>query len=211
MKVQIYLKPWPKETFLAILRAAEVLCLGIGLAALAIYGVMLAHSKVFQIYDSWTFRGALNRENSPAKKIREIPSVIGRLEIPAIALSVMVLRGTDEWTLNRAAGHVEGTALPWEQGNSAIAGHRDGVFRPLKGICRNDLVRLTTFKGTYRYRVDRIQIVEPTDTRVLATSAMPEITLVTCYPFYFIGDAPKRFVVTAHRVEENDSLTANLR
>ena len=177
----------------------------IGLAALAAYGVMLAHSKVFQIYDRWTFRGTLNGENSPAKDILEIPSVIGRLEIPAIDLSVMVLRGTNEWTLNRAAGHIEGTALPWQQGNFAIAGHRDGMFRPLKGISRNDLIRLTTFKGTYQYRVDKIQIVEPTDIRVLAPSPKPEITLVTCYPFYFIGDAPKRFVVTARRVEENNS------
>jgi len=117
----------------------------------------------------------------------------------------MVLRGTNEWTLNRAAGHIEGTALPWQQGNSAIAGHRDGVFRPLKGISRNDLVRLTTFKGTYQYRVDKIQIVEAANISVLAPSPNPEITLVTCYPFYFIGDAPKRFVVTARRVEENNS------
>jgi sortase A len=176
----------------------------IGLAALATYGVMLAHSKVFQIYDTWTFREALNRENKPAKEIPEIPSLIGQLEIPAIDLSVMVRRGTDKWTLNRSAGHIEGTALPWEHGNFAIAGHRDGVFRPLKGISRNDLVRLTTFKGTYQYRVDKIQIVEPTDSGVLAPSQKAEITLVTCYPFYFIGDAPKRFVVTAHRVEENN-------
>ena len=208
MKIRVHLKKTrPRETFLAILRTAERLCMVIGLAALATYGVMLAHSKVFQIYDRWTFPGALNRENSPAKEIPEIPSLIGQLEIPAIDLSVMVRRGTDEWTLNRAAGYIEGTALPWEQGNFAIAGHRDGVFRPLKGISRNDLVRLSTFKGTYQYRVDRIQIVEPTDNRVLAPSAKAEITLVTCYPFYFIGDAPKRFVVTAHRVEENNSET----
>src|SRR5437773_8692839 len=98
--MKIRLKTRPEETSLAILRTAERLCMVIGLAALATYGVMLAHSKVFQIYDRWAFRGDLHSENSPAKEIPEIPSVIGLLEIPAIDLSVMVLRGTNEWTLN---------------------------------------------------------------------------------------------------------------
>ncbi len=122
---------------------------------------------------------------------------IARLEIPAIDLSVMVLEGTDELTLNRAVGRIEGTALPGEPGNLGIAGHRDSFFRGLKDLSKEDLVTVTTLSGVYQYRVDDIQIVKPTDLRVLKDSSSPTLTLVTCYPFYYVGDAPKRFIVKA--------------
>jgi sortase A len=122
---------------------------------------------------------------------------IARLEIPAIDLSVMVLEGTDELTLNRAVGRIEGTALPGEPGNVGIAGHRDSFFRGLKDLSKDDLVTVTTLSGVYRYRVEDIQIVKPSDLRVLKESSSPTLTLVTCYPFYYVGDAPKRFIVKA--------------
>lgn len=122
---------------------------------------------------------------------------VGRLEIPAIDLSVIVLEGTDEWTLNRAVGHIEGTALPGKQGNFGIAGHRDGFFRSLKDIRKNDLVVLTTSQGIYHYRVVETKIVNPANNQVLEGSSQPTLTLVTCYPFYYVGDAPKRFIVKA--------------
>lgn len=122
---------------------------------------------------------------------------IARLEIPAIDLSVMVLEGTDELTLNRAVGRIEGTAMPGETGNFGVAGHRDGFFRGLKDLSNDDLVKVTTLSGVYQYRVDDIQIVKPSDLRVLKDSSSPTLTLVTCYPFYYVGDAPKRFIVKA--------------
>ncbi len=124
-------------------------------------------------------------------------SVLGRLEIPSLDLSVMLLQGTDDRTLNRAVGHIEGTAFPGQSGNIGIAGHRDGFFRPLKDISQNAIITLTTLKGRFFYRVKAINIVTPTDVRLLAPTARPSVTLVTCYPFHFVGDAPKRYVVTA--------------
>jgi LPXTG-site transpeptidase (sortase) family protein len=132
----------------------------------------------------------------------DAPPPIGRLQIPAIDLSVIVLEGTDGWTLNRAVGHIEGTALPWESGNSGIAGHRDGFFRGLKKISRNDRIVLTTLKGIYQYRVDGIEIVDPADSGVLDASPHPTLTLVTCYPFHLVGSAPKRFIVRAERLQD---------
>jgi sortase A len=125
-------------------------------------------------------------------------SPIGRLNIPSIDLSVIVLNGTDEWVLNQAVGRIEGTALPGESGNLGIAGHRDRHFRVLRKIREGDEIMLTTTQGTYRYSVANTEIVNPTDTRVLKPSSQPCLTLVTCYPFYYVGNAPKRFVVKAH-------------
>ena len=122
---------------------------------------------------------------------------IGRLDIPTIDLSVLVLEGTDELTLNRAVGRIEGTAMPGEAGNLGIAGHRDGFFRGLKNLSKDDRVTLTTLSGVYQYRVDDIQVVKPNDLHVLKRSSFPTLTLVTCYPFYYLGDAPKRFIVKA--------------
>jgi sortase A len=122
---------------------------------------------------------------------------IGRLEIPTIRLKVMVLQGTDAWTLNGAVGHISGTAFPGEPGTVGLAGHRDGFFRGLKDIAVEDQIILRTPINTYSYKVENISIVAPNETYVLEPSAYPNLTLVTCYPFYFIGNAPKRFIVRA--------------
>lgn len=124
-------------------------------------------------------------------------SVLGRLEIPSVELSVMLLHGTDNWTLNRAVGHIEGTALPGESGNLGVAGHRDGFFRTLKDLPKNSVITLTTLKGRFHYRVNAIHIVGPREVKLLAPTSTPTITLVTCYPFHYVGDAPKRYVVSA--------------
>jgi sortase A len=124
-------------------------------------------------------------------------SLIGRLEIPAINLSVMVIEGTGRKELSEGVGHIEGTALPGEPGNFGIAGHRDSFFRALKDISGQDLITLTTFAGSYRYRVEETKIVRPSDTTVLDKTSTSRLTLVTCYPFYYIGNAPKRYIVRA--------------
>ena len=109
-----------------------------------------------------------------------------------------MLEGTDETTLNRAVGHIEDTALPGANGNSGIAGHRDGFFRPLKDIVVGDAIELETVpRHKEIYRVERTWIVDPEDVSVIDPTPARSLTLVTCYPFYFIGSAPKRFIVRA--------------
>jgi sortase A len=112
----------------------------------------------------------------------------------------MIMEGIDGRTLRRAVGHIPGTPLPGQQGNVAIAGHRDTFFRPLRNIKHDDEITLTTLAGSYRYVVDSTQVVEPEDTQVLDDSGGTILTLVTCYPFYFVGPAPKRFIVRAHKI-----------
>lgn len=125
------------------------------------------------------------------------------LEIPRIQLKAPVFDGTDELTLNHAVGLIAGTAWPGEAGNIGIAGHRDGFFRKLKNIRLGDEIALEMRRGTDVYAVDRIQIVTPQDVSVLQSDGEPSLTLVTCYPFYSIGGAPKRFVVNAHLKHHN--------
>ena len=111
----------------------------------------------------------------------------------------MILEGTDDVTLRRAVGHIPGTSLPGQKGNVAIAGHRDTFFRGLRNIHRGDAITLTTLKGSYRYRVDSTEVVDPQDAEVLYESDDATLTLITCYPFYFVGSAPRRFIVRAHK------------
>jgi sortase A len=127
---------------------------------------------------------------------------LGQIEISTLGPQTMILEGTDARTLRRAAGHIPGTALPGQQGNVVITGHRDTFFRPLRNIRKDDEIRLTTLSGSYRYWVDYFKVVEPEDTEVLDNSDGAILTLVTCYPFYFVGPAPKRFIVRAHRILE---------
>jgi sortase A len=122
---------------------------------------------------------------------------IAILRIPKLHLEVPVLDGTDAITLNRGVGRIRGTAFPGQGGNIAIAGHRDGFFRGLKDIHAGDEIELLAAQRTDIYIVDRTVIVDPDDTSVLENGATPALTLVTCYPFHYIGNAPRRFVVEA--------------
>ena len=111
----------------------------------------------------------------------------------------MVAEGDDDRTLRVAVGHLPDTPFPWENGNTALAGHRDTFFRALRRIRLGDEIELATPHGTFRYEVTRQSVVDPTDLSVLEPSPMPVLTLITCYPFNFIGAAPQRFVVRAER------------
>jgi sortase A len=127
----------------------------------------------------------------------EIGTVVARLDAPAVKLSTAVLEGSDDAILNRGAGHIEDTALPGESGNIGIAGHRDTIFRPVRRLRIGDELTLSTSDRVYRYRISRTLIVGPDDVYVLDPTSQPMLTLVTCYPFDFIGHAPKRFIVQA--------------
>ena len=125
------------------------------------------------------------------------PAPLAVLRIPKIRLEVPVLPGTDDRTLDRAVGHIDDTALPGTDGNSGIAGHRDGFFRGLKDIVPGDGIELETLKGKEVYRVERTWVVDPEDVTVLDPTPTRTLTLVTCYPFYYVGAAPRRFIVRA--------------
>jgi sortase A len=131
------------------------------------------------------------------------------LRISKIDLEVPLLDGTDDLTLNHAVGRIAGTARPGEQGNIGIAGHRDGFFRGLKDVGVGDAIELRTLNGTNTYVVDRLQIVTPDNIGVLQPRSVPSLTLVTCYPFYFLGSAPKRYIVTASLAREKQSGSGN--
>jgi sortase A len=182
------------------------------LAGLAGLGVWLGASVVSTVWQAWANRVFDLEVRDP--EIREQPasvsgtptardgSLVGRLAIPRLHLSAMVREGVGENTLSLALGHVPGTAVPGQKGNVAVAGHRDTIFRSLRGIRKYDLIRFETpSSGSYLYQVSSIEIVDPTDVSVLQASADSELTLVTCYPFYFIGSAPERFIVKAREVD----------
>jgi len=132
------------------------------------------------------------------------------LRIPKIHLEAPLAEGTDDFTLNHSVGRIAGTARPGEVGNIGIAGHRDGFFRGLKDVVVGDAIELQTLKGTDVYIVDQIQIVKPTQVEVLQPRSVPSLTLVTCYPFFFLGSAPQRYIVMASLSREIHGEAGNL-
>jgi sortase A len=189
---------WSRDAFLTV-----------GVLTLGYNGFVVLDSKLYQAVEASHFQQQLESAGPPiasAERVRELPipptprGVLGKIEITRIGLAAMIVEGTDERTLRRAVGHIPGTSLPGQQGNVAIAGHRDTFFRVLDKILNDDEITLTTLHGTYRYLVDSTQVVAPEDTQVLDDSDDTILTLVTCYPFYFVGPAPKRFIVRAHKI-----------
>jgi sortase A len=206
----------------AVLRWSRYFFFVVGIVALSYVGYALLDARLYQAYESWRFDRAL-KSMKPAigggDQIHPLPlpallladragvvsaasqgSLVGRIDISSIGLVAMISEGDSGRTLRRAVGHIRGTALPGQQGNVVIAGHRDTFFRPLRNIHKGDEITLTTLYGLFNYRVDFTEVVEPQDTRVLDDSDDAVLTLVTCYPFYFVGPAPKRFIVRAHRI-----------
>lgn len=127
---------------------------------------------------------------------------LARLEAPSVGMTATVLEGTDGRTLRRGAGHIEDTALPGSAGNVGIAGHRDTTFRPVRNLKIGDRLTLTTSDAVYEYRVTNTGIIEPENVAVLDPTDRPALTLVTCYPFNYIGNAPKRYIVRAELTYE---------
>ena len=125
------------------------------------------------------------------------------LRVQRVGLEVPVLEGVDDLTLNRGAGHIPGTARPGQPGNIAIAGHRDGFFRILKDVIPGDTIDLERDGSVDRYRVRDISIVEKSDAAVLRPTADSVLTLVTCYPFHFVGAAPQRYIIRASPISTN--------
>ena len=187
-----------------------------GVGCLVFYAAACSHGSWFQFQARAEFERQLDavihaedhdhsvwskaRRQHFARLVGTPVRALGRLEVPNAKLSVMLLEGTDESTLNRAVGHIEGTALPGERGNVGIAGHRDSFFRGLAQLERGDELSVTTLEGVAHYQVARLEVVEPTAVEVLDPTEHEALTLVTCYPFYYVGDAPQRFIVHAKQV-----------
>jgi sortase A len=146
----------------------------------------------------------IQKEEKKAESAPPEPGeLVGRITIPRLDVTAIVLEGVENKTLRRGAGRIPATALPaQEEGNVGIAAHRDSFFRGLKDIREDDTIELATLDGTFRYQVEWTKIVEPTDVSVLEPTKEPALTLVTCYPFYYVGSAPKRFIVRAYRIPE---------
>jgi sortase A len=193
----------PREPLATIVRWTRRALFGGGLAMLAYCG--------WVVVDSWQYQREKGMEfDTPVVampvSVRRGPEVfadglIGRLEIPRLELTAMVMEGTGRTTLRRAVGHIAGTALPGQTGNVGISGHRDTFFRPLRKIRLGDTMAVTTRNGSFDYRVVSTKIVRPSDVSVLEAGDGEAVTLVTCYPFYFVGSAPFRFIVRAERVQ----------
>jgi sortase A len=189
--------------------------LWLALALLICAGGAWAYSGIYQQYQSWKFERARASatagyvpQHAVAARLGEAPfleeptglregDVVGKLDIPRIGISVIILQGIETGTLILGAGHVPGTPLPGSDGNVAIAAHRDTFFRKLNAILVDDRIQFATLNGTYEYAVDSTETVDPEDTQVMESRGRSELTLITCYPFHFVGAAPKRFVVHA--------------
>ena len=209
------------------IRWTRVCLLVMGILALSYCAVVLLDSQAFQAYQSWRFGRAVKNTQtsailhpqrasspffSPKEANRARPasfgidglaeSPLGRIEISTIGHTAMIMEGVDVNTLRHAVGHIPNTPLPGQPGNVALTGHRDTFFRGLRKIHEGDEITLTTLQGLFRYRVDWAQVVGPGNTQLLGQTTDDLLTLVTCYPFYFVGPAPKRCIVRAHRISD---------
>ena len=180
-----------------LLHLFEWALLGFGLACLGMYAWETVEARRFQAEQALAFERDAKANVAPSVRPG---GLIGMLDVPRLELSTVVIEGDDMTTLEKAVGHLPDTPMPWDAGNSAIAGHRDGLFRPLKDVKVGDEIRFRTTRDEYRYRVTKTTIVEPDDLSVLAPQSDDStLTLITCYPFYYVGNAPKRFIVHATR------------
>lgn len=183
-------------------RWIQRLLLAVGLVILGYCGAYWFNMRFQQSHANRELDRILSNRQTPASR-PTIPDggLVGRVEIPKLHLSAVVFQGTDNNVLARGVGHVDSSALPGSSGNVVLAAHRDTFFRSLRNIQTGDTIRVATAYGTRNYVVASTEIVDPTQTRVMAPTPSPTLTLITCYPFYFIGHAPKRFIVHARDLE----------
>jgi sortase A len=203
-----------EETFRRTLQWAYRLLFVCAILLLGYCGFALADSWVFQRRESRDLdrllqderaarEGPLQLEPTAFPKVAPaaaMDGLIGRIEIPRLLLSTVVVEGIGRTTLRRVVGHIPGTALPGQPGNVGLAGHRDTLFRPLKDLRIRDEIDFSTLRGNFKYEVESLKVVEPDDVGVLAPSGENVLTMVTCYPFSYVGPAPKRWIVRARQV-----------
>jgi sortase A len=210
----------------SLLRKCSIVCSIAGALLLGGYGILIVQAHMYRVSEIRRFNSEVMSkppslevvtDEKPARPTPELSTpgvstpvvpiaassetVLGILEIPRLGIETPVLEGVDDGILRRAVGHIPGTALPaGEIGNIGIAGHRDTLFRPLRSIEEKDVIILKTLAGNRRYLVDSIRVVQPDNVTVLKNMDQRTLTLVTCYPFNFIGSAPLRFIVQAREI-----------
>jgi sortase A len=204
-------------TGLALLMVSIVVRVdGLVMARAGVWSFEAHQSESADVANSKPDNSSLDFSLWSEKRVRAYKAALGMkfdaplavLSIPRIGLEVPVFDGTYDLILNRGAGRIAGTAKPGQPGNIGIAAHRDGFFRGLKDVRVGDRIELRVQSDESLYAVDDIEIVQPTDVTVLRNRASPSLTLVTCYPFYFVGDAPQRYIVHASIVD-SDKATAS--
>jgi sortase A len=187
------------------LQGAFYFFLAAGVVALGYAGYVVAEARAYQAIQRSKFESASQSQSQSQSQSEERHpaiegSAIGEVKIARLGLSVMFVQGDSPRILRRAVGHISKTALPGERGNVVLTAHRDSFFRPLRNIRQGDAITIETLGGEYQYQVDWTDVVSPSDVRVLEPSSENTLTLVTCFPFYYIGPAPKRFIVRAHQI-----------
>jgi sortase A len=194
-----------RRTRSSIVRAASYFFLALGLLAFGYTAYVVVDAHAYQAYEQSRFE-----EETPAEAPQVLieGGVIGEIEVPRLRLKAIVVQGDSHTILRRAVGHIPQTALPGQAGNVAIAGHRDTFFRPLRNIRLGDAITLKTPSGGFQYLVESTQVVPASDVTVLHASNGHTLTLITCFPFDYVGPAPNRFVVRAREllVQPSDTL-----
>lgn len=200
MRAIIAIGPTGAATLRRVLRAAYFVFLIVGTAAAGYAGYQWLDTYWYQSVTTSTLETL--REEAPVTRAAEeapvsLGDVIGEIDVPRLGPKATVVQGDSESLLRRAVGHLPGTALPGHAGNVALAGHRDGLFRPLRNVRPGDTILLRTRDQQIEYEVEWTAVVPPVDTQVIESTHEPALTLITCFPFYYVGPAPKRFIVRA--------------
>ena len=181
-----------------------------GFVAIGYCAFLWGRAEYDQTEGNWAleraFRDAPRAEGSASLRGTREGRLIGRIEIPRLDLSAVVFEGTSDDTLTRGVGHLTGSAAPGEPGNLVLAGHRDTFFRELRGIRKGDNITVRSLDGQFQYQVDSTSIVDPDQTEVLQGGNEPSLTLITCFPFRYIGNAPQRFIVRARKIADLSQL-----
>ncbi len=186
--------PWRTK----ILRGACHLLYAFGILALGYAGIVFADSHIYQDVEVQKF------ESTTASSVPHVLAqgdVMGEIQVPRLGINAIVIQGDSAADLRRAVGHLSSSALPGEWGNVALAGHRDTFFRPLRDIRVGDEIKFKTSQHIFEYRVESIEVVGPGNVRVLKATTGRDLTLLTCFPFHYVGPAPKRFVVRAREID----------
>ncbi|MGD0964576.1 MAG: class D sortase [Candidatus Acidiferrales bacterium] len=190
----------PRKAWTLILRAGYYLFLMAGILVLVYTAYTIADAHAYQAVEKAKFENVKgSKRDAPPQVVQG--DVIGELEVPRLGLQTIVVQGDSAQILRRAVGHIVETALPGQQGNVTLAGHRDSFFRPLRNIRPGDTITLKTLDGDFQYQVEFTVVVPPSDMEVLQPSGERTLTLITCFPFYYVGSAPNRFVVRARATD----------
>jgi sortase A len=202
----------PRRRSSTILRTAYHFFLAVGIVGLGYAGYIVADEHIYQEVEAAKFESGTKAivpvGTTPAVPTASAPkrvvgddSLIGELEIPRLAMKVAIVEGDSEKILRRAVGHLPSSAMPGDPGNVALAGHRDTFFRPLRKIGPGDAITLKTYDGDFEYRVESVEVVSPGNIEVLKPTEGRTLTLITCFPFNYVGSAPNRFIVRATQLD----------